>query len=461
MRAISESSVVLQHGKLRLVRRSDTKNWQVHFKVDGVKQWFRKTLETDDLEKASGLAHRMWMKATFDHEDGRPIISKRFAKIANIVLQRLTDEVKAKTAKPSFKDYIAALKLYLIPFYGNYNVDGIKPAVIDAFHGWRREKLGREISASAQGNHNVAMNLVFDEAIQRGYMTEMQRPSLRNTGSNSDRRAEFSHDELETIIAALPHFIKHSRAGRTREIREMMAIYVPFMAATGMRPGTEAEYLEWRHIDVEVRDKQPILHFRIQKGKRGARNFVAHNSCWLLLERLRQMNPELAKTPLQKLLRMRMPRRLFCLADGTMPETFNKSFRALLEELNLLKCPVTGKERSLYSLRHYYATQRLLENIPIVDLAQQMGTSVLMITKHYSHLTPLMKAKQFAGDIDDSGSTQDTEHIRALMNAQMAAKNIMSLVEASTGMSFSIQKMAPEFAEDLAHRLHERLKTVQ
>ena len=117
MRAISESSVVLQHGKLRLVRRSDTKNWQVHFKVDGVKQWFRKTLETDDLEKASGLAHRMWMKATFDHEDGRPIISKRFAKIANIVLQRLTDEVKAKTAKPSYKDYIAALKLYLIPFY--------------------------------------------------------------------------------------------------------------------------------------------------------------------------------------------------------------------------------------------------------------------------------------------------------------------------------------------------------
>ena len=47
------------------------------------------------------------------------------------------------------------------------------------------------------------------------------------------------------LIAALPQFIKDSRAGRTREIREMMAIYVPFMAATGMRPGTEAEYLEW------------------------------------------------------------------------------------------------------------------------------------------------------------------------------------------------------------------------
>jgi flagellar motility protein MotE (MotC chaperone) len=47
------------------------------------------------------------------------------------------------------------------------------------------------------------------------------------------------------------------------------------------------------------------------------------------------------------------------------------------------------------------------------------------------------------------------------MNAQLAAKNIMSLVEASTGMSFSIQKMAPELADDLTHRLSERLKTVQ
>ena len=62
MRATSETSVVLHQGKLRLVRRPDTKNWQVHFKVEGVKQWFRKTLETDDLDKASALAHRVWMR---------------------------------------------------------------------------------------------------------------------------------------------------------------------------------------------------------------------------------------------------------------------------------------------------------------------------------------------------------------------------------------------------------------
>jgi integrase len=273
-----------------------------------------------------------------------------------------------------------------------------------------------------------------------------------------DRRAEFSHAELEQIMAYFPTFIANSRAGRTQTIREVLALYVPFMAATGMRPGTEAEFLEWRHIDVEVRDGTPVLHFRIQRGKRGARNFVAHNSCWLILERLRQMVPDFAQMTLQQVLKKRVPRRLFCLPDGSMPESFNKPFKALLEEAKLLHCLVTGKERSLYSLRHYYATQRLLESVPISDLADQMGTSILMITKHYSHLTPLMKAKQFVGTVQDGHLGIDGATIRSLMAAQLANQNVMSLVHAGTGLTLPVREQSPALASDLEARLDARLK---
>ena len=176
-------------------------------------------------------------------------------------------------------DYISAIKLYLIPFYGKFNVDCITPALISEFHRWRRDKVGRELSGSAQNNHNAAFNLVLDEAIERGYMGENQRPATKNTGGDSDRRAEFSQEELETLIAYFPKFIDDGRTAVTRTLRTLLSVYVPFMAATGMRPGTEAEFLEWRHIDVEIRDGQPVLHFRLQRGKRGPRNFVAHNSC--------------------------------------------------------------------------------------------------------------------------------------------------------------------------------------
>jgi len=460
MRILSSETVIVKPELIRLVRRADSKKWQVHYKLENVKTWFRRSTDTTDVKEATKIAERLWMKATFDHEEGRPVISKKFKNVAEIVLRRLLDEIAAGTAKPSAKDYVSAINLYLVPFYGLYNIDGVKPAVISEFHTWRRNKVGRELSGSAQNNHNAALNLIFDEAIERGYLTAYERPQLKNTGAESDRRAEFSQDELETLMVSVPKFISDGRTARTRMIRELLTIYVPFMAATGMRPGTEAEFLEWRHIDVEIRDGQPILHFRLQRGKRGPRNFVAHNSCWLLLERLRQLSPDLSGMTLEAVLKKRVPKLLFRLSDGSVPDNWNKPFRQWLEDTQLLHCPVTGKERSLYSLRHYYATQRLLEGIPIHDLAEQMGTSVLMITKHYSHLTPLMKAKQFAGVVDESGSSEAAQ-IKAIMAAHMANNNIMNLVQMGMGLVMPLVVQSQNLTDDFEKRLkgHQKRST--
>ena len=458
MRVPSTETIVIKPELIRLVRRFDSKKWQAHYKLEGIKNWFRRSTDSSNVREAARIAERMWMKATFDHEEGRPVISKKFRPVAEVVLHRLQAEIAAETAKPSARDYVSAIKLYLIPFYGAYNVDGIKPSVISEFHVWRREKVGRELSGSAQNNHNAALNLIFNEAIERGYMTEYARPATKNTGVESDRRAEFSHEELEIMMSYAGKFLETSRTVRTRMIRELLTIYVPFMAATGMRPGTEAEYLEWRHIDVEIRDGQPVLHLRLQRGKRGARNFVAHNSCWLLLERLRQLSPDLAGMTLEEVLKKKIPKLLFRLSDGSVPDNWNKPFRQWLEDSELLNCPVTGKERSLYSLRHYYATQRLLEGIPIHDLAEQMGTSVLMITKHYSHLTPLMKAKQFAGVVDENAKGGEGAQIKAIMAAQMANNNILSLVQMSTGLIMPLVVQNADLTDDFERRLKAKRK---
>lgn len=457
MRIPANTSIVLKPEQLRLVQRDGSKKWQVHYKIDGLKKWFRKSTDTAEVKDAKRIAERIWMKATFDHEEGRPVISKKFKPVAEVVLARLEEQIKAGTAKPSARDYTAAIRLYLIPFYGSYNVDSIKPSTVSEFHTWRHNTVGRELSGSAQNNHNAAFNLVIDEAIERGYTTEYQRPATKNTGGDTDRRAEFSQEELEALMIYSNKFIEDGRTKRTRMIRELLCIYVPFMAATGMRPGTEAEYLEWRHIDVEIRNGQPILHFRLQKGKRGPRNFVAHNSCWLLLERLRQLSPDLKDLTLEEVLKKRIPKRLFRLSDGTVPDNFNKPFRQMLEDSSLLECPVSNKERSLYSLRHYYATQRLLEGIPIHDLAEQMGTSVKMITDHYSHLTPLMKAAQFAGVVDGNAGG-DAAQIREIMQAQMTDSNILSLIQLSTGLTMPLIVQSPQITEDFESRLKLKAK---
>ena len=67
-----------------------------------------------------------------------------------------------------------------------------------------------------------------------------------------------------------------------------------------------------------------------------------------------------------------------------------------MKESGLLK-DKHGDRRTLYSLRHTYATLALLNGVDIHVLAIQMGTSVGMLEKHYSHLKPILAAKQLAG----------------------------------------------------------------
>ena len=53
-----------------------------------------------------------------------------------------------------------------------------------------------------------------------------------------------------------------------------------------------------------------------------------------------------------------------------------------------------GNKRSLYSLRHFYASQRLSEEVSPFLLARQMGTSVEMLERFYGHIVTSLVAKE-------------------------------------------------------------------
>ena len=88
--------------------------------------------------------------------------------------------------------------------------------------------------------------------------------------------------------------------------------------------------------------------------------------------------------------------RVFCLRDGTFQsaDSLRPLFKKLLEDAGLLYDEF-GKARTLYSCRHTYATFRLLyKKVPVHTLAVNMGTSLAMIEKHYSHLTARLAVDQ-------------------------------------------------------------------
>ncbi|WP_417783829.1 hypothetical protein [Terasakiella pusilla] len=70
--------------------------------------------------------------------------------------------------------------------------------------------------------------------------------------------------------------------------------------------------------------------------------------------------------------------------DGTRLQSFDKQFNSFLDDYNLLK-DQEGKNRNIYSLRHFYATDRIYNGVELAFLAKNMGTTDTMLRKHYDH----------------------------------------------------------------------------
>jgi integrase len=100
----------------------------------------------------------------------------------------------------------------------------------------------------------------------------------------------------------------------------------------------------------------------------------------------------------EQLLRSQSERHVFRLRDGTVTQNLNQTFRAFMRGSGLLVDVNTGQNRTLYSLRHMYATfQIVYGGTDLHLLARQMGTSIAMLEQHYSHLTPRLRADKLAG----------------------------------------------------------------
>ena len=125
-----------------------------------------------------------------------------------------------------------------------------------------------------------------------------------------------------------------------------------------MRQGTESKNLRWKHIEWHKEGGKRYLRIWVS-GKTGPRWLIAKHECVAALQRLHQQQPDIAHLDFEQLIASKVDQCVFRFADGTQPYEFTAIFRRLLEETGLTE-GTAGTARSLYSLRHSYATLELL-----------------------------------------------------------------------------------------------------
>ena len=242
----------------------------------------------------------------------------------------------------------------------------------------------------------------FNWSIEEGYLDQL--PRFPKINSEASRRPHFNSNDWRKLVRHLREFVKVSNQKVLRD-RSMLRDYVLVLGNTGIRAG-EARTLKWRDVREEFgeRDGQRIVVLTV-RGKTGPREVVARNSdVKKYLKRIFKMRVDELSLSNGSQTEPDPDSLVFSHPDGTEIKSFKKSFNSLLRSAGLERDSF-GDKRTVYSLRHTYATFRLQEGVNHYALAQNMGTSVSMLEQHYGHTTNVSAA-------DELTKTRERSHTR-------------------------------------------------
>ena len=389
----SPKTIRLLQGDLTLFKRPKSQQWQCRFKLPNG-QWHAASTATEDLDVAQTQAISIYETVKIKIGAGLAVTTKTFKQVALDEIANMAQATDNKTGKRTYRDYAFAINKYLIPFFGQYEISQITNELLADFESWRIAEMGRIPMASTKRNHASAYIRVINLARDRGYIAVNKAvPLLDSKGKKSQPRPAFSAEEITELLSYTETWQKSSYTDRTALMRTLCSYYVEFLVNTGVRHGTEALPLRWKHLQWHWIGNKKYLRIWVS-GKTGPRYLIAKTAVAKVLERLMKWQ-KLPYSGLNAIIEAKVDRLIFRLPTGEQISNMENIFRNLMVRSNMRR-DGGGQNRTLYSLRHTYATFALARGVDIHTLARQMGTSVGMIERHYSKLTPMMNAAKLA-----------------------------------------------------------------
>ncbi|MCR6629940.1 MAG: hypothetical protein NVV74_07745 [Magnetospirillum sp.] len=383
----------LRDGNVVLKQRKGSSYWQAHLKVRG--EWIRLSTGHTDIRLAG-----QWATDQYDDMMYRVRHNQvpRTKLVRDACEQYRMDLDAANPPLASADEYRTTMKKWIEPHLGGKKLDELGPQDIIGWNAWKTAQHGKPFSKSTITSHNACLSNVFKTAVRHGWMNEWQVPKLTNEAPAGTRRPDFEEDEITPLLVKMWESIPEGRKQRTRDIRQLLYYYVCALLLTGARPGKELDNLRWRHVDINWQHGgASYVKLTITAGKTIKYSKVR--------QRVITAPASVAAPPFKALMAWQGPDRteddfVFRLPDGSKIGNPQHSFETVLDNIGLLwSRGDPPMRRSLYSLRHTYATTQVVHGtMTLLELATHMGTSVAMLESNYAHLGPLSIAPKAAAN---------------------------------------------------------------
>ena len=380
-------------GRIVLSLRAGMKNpkYQARIRVPGATGYRRVSTKCSDLREAERFALDLYEELYFHVKSGGNLRTK----IYKSVFEEWSRHVTTMGGSQSTVDRV---KTYSVSFFGQQKVDQITAENFLEYWQWRKNNFNRTSPTNDTLNRErTAILAMFKYCLERGYLTSLPKiPKVLTKGVN--RRPTFSRDEWRLITRKMREWVRAGQElGKGRD-RFILQQYVLILANTGMRIG-EARDLRWRNLrTINTPDGNRLIGD--VTGKTGRREVVFQKGAEDYVKRIFDLRKEeLGGQP--------NPEEFIFLSrkTGSAYTTFKTSFNSMLKFAGI-EIEKDGGRRTIYSLRHFYATQRLSEGTNPYLLAQQMGTSVEMLEKFYGHVMTSDVAEKITQSTTQKSQTQ-------------------------------------------------------
>lgn len=381
-------------GRVVIYKRHDLKSpkWQIRIRVPNATGYKIVSAKTEDQREAERRALDLYEDLYLHVKSGGSIQSRTFKQVFEEWKKHVATMGHTRQGG-SWDATIDRIETYAVKFFGPMKIDTIGPKEFADFWVWRKSNYNRSRPSNGTlRRERTSILPVFKFAVTRGYLQSV--PETDPPKAALERRPTFTQDEWRKIYTKARDWVKEGESLATWRQRFMTQQYVLVLTNTGLRVG-ELRGLRWSDLrTVQTTDGTRLV--AEVRGKTGVREVVFQDGAENYIKRVYdQRMDELGAPPPDD-------EAIFCHKDGSPIHTMKTAFYSLLKFAGV---PIerNGGSRTIYSLRHFYATMRLSHDTSPFLLAKQMGTSVEMLEKFYGQTV----SSELAAQITKANRTKE------------------------------------------------------
>jgi integrase len=387
-KATVTDSRAFRDGLIYLYQRADYKKptWLYRVKRPNGKGYANGSTGTGDEHQAFKVASDIYDQLLVKSLTGEAAPAKRIGPVIEAYIKRLTPEQDRKSVH-----YKVLLMKRVKRTLDHKTFDELSTALLskvidDQIEMTKKGSLSPNTIKRIYGDLRHFLTWCKDQ----GYIVAL--PDFPKINGKASRRPHFDAKDWKKLTRHLQEFVKIENRAVRRD-RMMLRDYVLILANTGIRVG-EARILKWRDVSEIVGADGEASIVLMVNGKTGKRDVVARSTeVKKYFQRIRDLRIAEMTTPEIPKPKLDPDSLIFCHKDGSEIGSFKKSFAALIKAAKV-ETDSHGGIRTIYSLRHTYATFRLHNDVNQYMLARNMGTSVAMLEQYYGHTSNVLSAPE-------------------------------------------------------------------